>query len=167
MDMNEGKKVFTDAELKHLGYSDAQRALYITHQRVMGEIFDMFNKGLEMAGLPKIDARLASMTSRFMGDFRAMIYEKGTKNPVGFIGHNVKWALDSIIQRIEEQNPGKYDFEKPTLNTGKNKISPDMFSGYLNLMRHFELNDPQMKAILDTYRQYFTDNVAKSLQALQ
>lgn len=167
MDMNEGDKVFTENELRQRGFNPKQIEYYKRFQEVMGEVFDKFNSGLEKAGLPKIDQRTAYMTSRFMGDFRSLIYQKGTTRPVGFVGHNSRWALQQVIKHIDEQNPGKYDFEKPTLNRGPDRASPNMFQGYLNVINHFELNDPEMKAIMDTYRQYFTNNAAKALGALK
>lgn len=167
MDMNEGEKVFTENELRQRGFNPKQIAYYKRFQEVMGEIFDKFNAGRRAAGMPEIEPRVAYMTSRFMGDFRSMIYQKGTTRPVGFVGHNSRWALNQVIKHIEEQNPGKYDFEKPTLNRGPDRASPNMFQGYLNVINHFELNDPEMKAIMDTYRQYFSSNAAKAMGALK
>jgi len=167
MDMNEGERVFTENELRQRGFNPKQIEYYKRFQEVMGEVFDKFNAGLRSAGMPEIEPRIAYMTSRFMGDFRSMIYQKGTTRPVGFVGHNSRFALNQVIKHIDEQNPGKYDFEKPTLNRGPDRASPNMFQGYLNVINHFELNDPEMKAIMDTYRQYFTNNAAKALGALK
>lgn len=168
MDLDEGRVVRSDEELRQMGFNEKQRAYYRRHQEVMKEVFDSLNEGLKRAGMPAVDQRIAYMASRFMGDFRMMIYQKGTKNPVGFIGHNFRPALKAIAAQIEKENPGKYDFEEPTLNKGpQGHTSPNMFMGYLNVLNHFSLNDPEMAAIMDTYRRYFTSSAAKALQALQ
>jgi hypothetical protein len=168
MDLDEGEQLRTDAQLKQMGFNAKQRAYYMRFHEVMGEVLNQFNDGLQKAGLPTMDKRVAYMASRFTGDFRSMIYQKGTKNPVGFVGAHTKWAVEGIKAKLEEQNPGKYDFEDTTLNRGPNgRVGPNMFQGYLNVLNHFELNDPEMKGIMDTYRQYFTSNAAKALQALQ
>lgn len=167
MDMDEGQQLRSDNELRQMGFNDKQRAYYKRFHEVMNEVYDRFNQAMQNAGMPPVDKRVAYMTSRFMGDFRSLVYEKGTTRPVGFIGANTRFHVDGIKARLEEQFPGKYDFEKTTLNKGSGKAGPDMFQGYLNVLNHFQLNDPEMKAIMDTYREYFTNNAAKAMGALQ
>lgn len=168
MDLDEGEQLRTDGELRQMGFNEKQRAYYKRFHEVMNEVYDGFNTAMVDAGLPSVDKRTAYMTSRFMGDFRSMVYQKGTTNPVGFIGAHTKYHVDAIKAKLEEQNPGKYDFEATTLNKGpQGKANPNMFQGYLNVLNHFQLNDPEMKAIMDTYRNYFTDNARKAMGALQ
>ena len=167
MDMNEGEKVFTENELKARGYNDKQIGYYKRFQEVTKEIFDKFNEGLTKAGLPNIDARTAYMASRFMGDFRSLIYQKGTTRPVGFVGHNTRAGVKAVLRHLEEQFPGKYDFEEPTLNRGAQRAGTNMFQGYLNLINHFQLNDPEMAAIMEQYQNHFSSKAAQALGALQ
>lgn len=166
MDLDEGKVMRSPNELRNMGFNDKQIAYYKRFHEVMGEVYNKFNEGRAKAGLPPVDRRVAYMASRFTGDFRSMIYQKGTKRPVGFIGHNNRWVLNQIKKQIDRQNPGKYDFEDTKLNRGPDgHISPNMFNGYLNVLNHFQLNDPEMASIMDTYRTYFTNNAAKAMQA--
>ena len=168
MDMDEGQTLRSDNELRQRGFNEKQRAYYQRFQEVMGEVYDRFNKAMVDAGMPPVDKRVAYMTSRFMGDFRSLVYQKGTTKPVGFIGGNTKWHVEGVKNLLEKQNPGKYDFEPTTLNRQfQGKVGPDMFQGYLNVLNHFQLNDPAMKEIMDTYRQYFTSNAAKAMGALK
>ena len=167
MDMDEGKIERNESDLKQRGFNDKQIAYYKRFREVMDEVYNRFNDRMQAAGMPPVDRRVAYMTSRFMGDFRSMVYQKGTKNPVGFIGGNTSWHVRGIQAKLEELNPGKYDFEPVTLNKGAGRAGPDMFQGYLNVLNHFSLNDPEMKGIMDAYSQYFTQNAAKAMGALK
>jgi hypothetical protein len=167
MDLNEGKRAFTDAELQRAGFNDRQIDYYRTHQEVMGKILDQVNDARSKIGLDPIDPRIAYMSSRFVGDFRSLVYQKGTGHIVGFIGHNYRPALRAIIRHIDEQNPGKYDFEKPTLNKPDMQHPMNMFQGYMNALDMLSKTDSDVKAIVDSYRSYLTSDAAKMLGALK
>jgi hypothetical protein len=167
MDLNEGERRFSDGELRQRGLNDKQIDYYKTHFDVMGKVLDQVNGARSRIGLPAIDPRIAYMSSRFVGDFRSLVYQKGTGRIVGFVGHDNRWMLNKIIKHIDEQNPGKYDFEKPTLNRPDNQHPTNMFQGYMNALDLLSKTDADVKGIVDSYRAYLTNDAAKMLGALK
>ncbi len=167
MDLNEGEKRFTEGELRAKGFNEKQIDYYKTHFDVMDKILGQVNDARNKIGLPAIDPRIAYMSSRFVGDFRSLVYQKGTGRIVGFVGHDNRWMLNQIIKHIDEQNPGKYDFEKPTLNRPDNQHPQNMFQGYMNALDLLSKTDSDVKGILDSYRSYLTNDAAKMLGALK
>lgn len=167
MDLNEGTNRFTEGELRARGYNEKQIDYYKTHFDVMDRILDQVNQTRSKINMPPIDPRIAYMSSRFVGDFRSLIYQKGTGHIVGFVGHDLRPMLNAIIKHIDEQNPGRFDFEKPTLNRPDNQHPMNMFQGYMNALDMLSKNDKDVSDIVESYRAFLTNDAAKMLGALK
>ncbi|MDE3023098.1 MAG: hypothetical protein KGI54_14830 [Pseudomonadota bacterium] len=158
MDRNEGIREFTPQELQAGGFNSKQIQYYQRFQEVMHQAWMRFNEGRAALGLPEVSRRVAYMAGRFMGDFRQLVFKKGTNEVVGFLGHNNKWTLQAIQKHFESMNPGEYDYGKIELMKSDQSRGMNRFNGYQNVLDFLSKTNADVSKIMDAYQSYLTQD---------
>lgn len=163
MDMHEGIKEFTPQELRQRGFNEKQIKYYQRFREVMDTVFNHVNESRAQLGMPPIERRIGYMAGRFMGDFRQLVYKKGTDEVVGFLGHNNRWALKAIQQTFERNNPGEYDFGPIKLQKSSGGNDMQRFQGYMEAMNFLAKANPDVSKIVDAYQNYLNQDANRVL----
>lgn len=166
MDRNEGTRVFTEKELRDAGFNEKQIAYYNRYREVMDNAYNSFSEARQALGLPEIPKRLAYMAGRFMGDFRQLVYKKGTNEVVGFLGNNTRFGLKTIQKHFEDMNPGQYDFGKIDMQGSDASRGMNRFNGYMEALNMLSKTNADVAKIVDSYQNYLTQD-ANRLMGMQ
>lgn len=166
MELNEGKKVFTENELRHQGYSQKQIDYYKQGREETQAAFARNNNARVAAGLKPITERIAHIAGLFMGDFRRVITDKDGK-VVAVIAHNYRPAVETITKRFMETHPDAANLEAGPIKLRKLKesigASDNRFDGYTEILNMFADSDSHMQAVADAYQHYLTSDAQRAM----
>lgn len=163
MMLHEGQRVLTADELSKAGFSESQIAYYNKYRELSGQFFKDINARREAMGLTKMDERVAHVAGRFMGDFSRMVFKEG--KVVGRISGSTKWELERASKFIQEQHPdwqmGQHEYN----GIGKGRSAADRFGGLMEAINFIEKADGDVKALMDSYRDYLKNDAVNYLNA--
>lgn len=152
METFEGRKEFTEQELKNRGFNDKQIEYYRRSVELQKEALNRFNSTRQLLGLAPVDARVAHIAGYFTGDFRQIVKDS-VGRVVAVLGHNNRFALSAIAKRFQELHPdgANLDMGKPTLNRGVGR-GDNAFHGFMNILNELSKTNADVDRIVQAYR---------------
>lgn len=164
MMLDEGQRVRSSAELSAANFSEKQISYYNKYRELSDQFFKDINERRVAMGMTPMDARVAHMAGRFMGDFSRFVFDADGKI-VGRIADNTKWGLNKASAFIAEQHPdwslGAHEYN--TLGQGKNP--GDRFTGLMEALNFITKTDADAKALFDSYQAYMQKDAVNFLNA--
>lgn len=163
MQMNEGVREFSAAELKHAGFSDKQIDFYQKRLELNKEKLNALNEGRAQAGLKPVDARIAHIAGHFLGDFKRVIRDgEGTVKAV--IAHNSRAAVNIITKRVMEQlgeghEAGPIEMRKLTEDN-----ATDRYTGYMNVLNDMADHNQAVSAVVQAYKDYMSNDAQTAMR---
>jgi hypothetical protein len=163
MQMNEGVREFSAAELKHAGFSDKQIDFYQKRLELNKEKLNALNDGRAQAGLKPVDARIAHIAGHFLGDFKRVIRDAdGTVKAV--IAHNNRAAVNIITKRVLDQlgeghEAGPIEMRKLTEDN-----ATDRYTGYMNVLNDMADNNQAVSAVVQAYKDYMSNDAQTAMR---
>lgn len=163
MQLNEGVREFSPAELKHAGFSDKAIDFYQKRQELNKAKLDALNAGRATAGLAPVDARIAHIAGHFLGDFKRLIKD-ADGNVKAVIAHNNRGAVNVITKRVLEQlgeghEAGPIDMRKLSEGT-----DTDRYTGYMNILNDMADRDPVVDKVMQAYKDYQTNDAQAAMK---
>lgn len=152
METFEGRKEFTESELKGRGFNDKQIEYYKRSVELQKQALNTFNTTRASLGLPPVDARIAHIAGYFTGDFRQIVKDSEGR-VVAVLGHNNRFALQTIAKRFQELHPdgANLDMGKPTLNRGVGR-GDNAFHGFMNVLNELAKTNADVDRVVQAYR---------------
>lgn len=174
MQLNEGKREFSPAELKSQGYDAKQIDFYSKNLELEDQAFKLHNEGRANAGLPPVDRRIGHIAGYFMGDWKTVIRDPRNTNAmnptgvaVGVVTHNFRQAVGTLTKRFLENHPdGEFlKADKPELNKLKESgVGADnRFHGYMEVLNMMQHNDTNMATLVKTYKDFLTNDAMAAM----
>lgn len=174
MEIAEGKKEYTTAELKNQGFNPKQIDYYQKSLELEKQAFSTFNDGRAKAGLPPVDRRIAHIAGYFMGDFKSLVHDSrqaDALNPKGkvvaVLSHNNRMALNTIAKRFMEDHPDAQHLsvDSPVLNKLKESgVGADnRFHGYMEVLNMMKDGDVNMGQVVKAYQDHMTSDAMKAM----
>lgn len=166
MELNEGKREFSESELRSQGFIQKQIDYYKQSRALVKQMFDKFNQARIAAGLKPVDQRIGYIAGYFMGDFKRVITD-GEGKVRAVIGHNTRSGVETLTKRFLENHPDK------TLQAGDIKLNKlaedkygnsDPFTGYMETLNHLAGTNADVARLMDTYREYQTMNAQAAMK---
>lgn len=167
MEMNEGVKEFSPAELKNKGFTDKQISYYQRSLELERQAFNTLNEGRAKAGLSPVDRRIAHIAGYFMGDFKRVITNAEGK-VIAVLSHNYRPALETITKRFMEIHPEAKNLKIGDIQLQKLKDSQGAmdarFQGYMNVLNELKDTNADVSAVVSAYRDYMQRDAAAAMQ---
>lgn len=163
MQLNEGAREFSAAELKHAGFSDKQIDFYQFRKDLKAKELQSLNEGRAVSNLAPVDARIAQISGHFLGDFKTLIKD-ADGNVKAVITHNLRGAVKTITKRVLEQLGEGHEagpIEMRKLSEGN---STDRYTGYMNILNDFSKRDAVTDAVVQAYKDYQTNDAQTAMR---
>lgn len=166
MEMNEGKREFSESELKSQGFSDKQVDYYKQSLKLENDAFQKLNDGRAKAGLPPVDKRIAHIAGYFMGDFRRLITDQEGK-VVAVLAHNYKSALNTITKRFLEDHPDAANLKTEPIKmnrlTDAKGSFDNRFQGYMEVLNTLKDTNADVGRVVEAYKDYMSKDAASAM----
>lgn len=132
------------------GYNNKQIRYFEAVQRGYKEALVKLNESRAAIGKDPLDAYTGYIAGLSSGNFRKMLFQKGTKNPVGIIGSDFRALLDKRVTEYLKNNP---DVEAgPEVYSGYAGSKREGASSLMDALMLLSDNDPNVKAFMETYK---------------
>ena len=166
MELNEGKKVFSENELRHAGFSDKQIDYYQKSQEEQTAALAKHNEARQAAGMKPLDARIGHIAGYFMGDFRQLVTDADGK-VAAVLAHNYRGGLQTIAKRFMEDygNEKGYQLQPIKLNKLSDSVgaSDNRFNGYMEILNTLKDTNADVKAVVDAYQNYMVKDAQAAM----
>ena len=163
MQMNEGVREFSAAELKHAGFSDKQIDFYQKRLELNKEKLNALNEGRAQSGLKPVDARIAHIAGHFLGDFKRVIRD-GEGNVKAVIAHNNRAAVNVITKRVMEQLGDGHEASPIELHKLTEDNATDRYTGYMNVLNDMADNNQAVSAVVQAYKDYMSNDAQTAMR---
>lgn len=163
MEMNEGVREFSDAELKGAGYSDKQVEFYRKRMELNDQKYQALNEGRAQAGLKPVDRRIAHIAGHFLGDFKTIIKDADGKVKA-VIAHNNRGAVKTIANRVLEQLGEGHTMSPIEMRKLSETGSTDRYTGYMNILNDMADRDPVISQVVDAYKSYMANDAQTAMR---
>lgn len=163
MEMNEGVREFSDAELKGAGYSDKQVDFYRKRMELNDQKFNALNEGRAQAGLKPVDRRIAHIAGHFLGDFKTIIKDADGKVKA-VVAHNNRAAVKTIANRVLEQLGEGHTMSPIEMRKMSEQGSTDRYTGYMNILNDMAERDPVVQQVVDAYKSYMANDAQTAMR---
>lgn len=163
MEMNEGVREFSDAELKGAGYSDKQIDFYRKRMELNDQKFKALNEGRAQAGLKPVDRRIAHIAGHFLGDFKTIIKDADGKVKA-VVAHNNRAAVKTIATRVLEQLGEGHTMSPIEMRKMSEQGSTDRYTGYMNILNDMAERDPVVQQVVDAYKSYMANDAQTAMR---
>jgi hypothetical protein len=168
MMLHEGQRELTSMELAEAGMNEKQIAYYNKYRELSKQFFHELNQRRVDLGLKPMDARVAHMAGRFMGDFSRMVYrwdEGGVKKVVGRISGTTSRELAKAYKHMQEAHP-EWEFGNAEYShIGKGRDAADRFGGLMEALNFLADTNTDTAALLDSYRDFIQKDAVNYLNA--
>lgn len=163
MEMNEGVREFSDAELKGAGYSDKQVAFYRQRMELNDMKYKALNDGRAQAGLKPVDRRIAHIAGHFLGDFKTIIKDADGKIKA-VVAHNNRQAVQTIAKRVLEQLGEGHTMSPIEMRKMSEQGTVDRYTGYMNILNDMAERDPVVQQVVDAYKSYMANDAQTAMR---
>ena len=158
----EGEMNFTPEQMREMGMNEKQIALNTRLNEALDFAFERINEARALVGKGPVDRRVGYLAGQMTGDFRNVIYKKGTKEVVGVIGGDVRLLKDRRLKRLLEQHPEWEAGPEKMANRQKRDSRQKAFEDAVEMMAD---ENPDTKNLLDAYDQMLKDDAYNYMNA--
>jgi hypothetical protein len=163
MQLSEGVREFSAAELKHAGFSDKQIDYYNQRKALKAQELESLNAGRAVNNLAPVEPRIAQIAGHFLGDFKTIIKDSDG-NVKAVITHNLRGAVKTIAKRVMEQLGEGHTMSPIEMRKLSEGTDTDRYTGYMNILNDLSKRDAVTDAVVQAYKDYMTNDAQAAMK---